>query len=463
MSPRWVTSSILVAGFLLAAVWIGLRTELQGWMGAKAWEITLQFWVLVVLGGGVSFVHQLLMHDKEERQRAKREERDAAEQQRRSLLGTHDELFSAYHKTKRVRWLLRARVLHAASEKVPAEAQVIRAADYDEQMETLIDAQLEFGSIEKHVDPWLFEGERRAAFSEALNTIRAYLHKPLEEYEDQRTRFGDESAERSLTTLPELMEFIGPIGRGREYQRDFDEPFRTALRCLRLEIQSRSYSLRRETLREPPARVSPLVLGVGEGPLRVVPPRREWAGLFEREAARLGEGIESLELIEHIGSTSVPGLWAEPVLDLMAGVPSLADPDQIAARLADFDYEHDPEGDSAERLFFRKWQDGQCTHHLFVAATDSDYFERQLHIRNRLREDATTRTAFQRKKLELAGAHRDDRDAYLRALSELVTEMFDAAAVGGAAAARGARQTGERADSAALPGDPAVDTEPHRE
>src|SRR5688572_7678262 len=101
----------------------------------------------------------------------------------------------------------------------------------------------------------------------------------------------------------------------------------------------------------------------------VVPYRPEWPELFAREAERLerifaGTGAS----IEHIGSTSVPGLGAKPVIDIMIGVASLTDAESRANALADAGYEYVPEYEAQlpDRRYFRKPFQRPRTHHLHV-------------------------------------------------------------------------------------------------
>ena len=60
-----------------------------------------------------------------------------------------------------------------------------------------------------------------------------------------------------------------------------------------------------------------------------------WPAIFEEERARVVDVIgEWLLDIQHIGSTSVPGLAAKPIIDIMPGIRSLADAPRIIEPLA---------------------------------------------------------------------------------------------------------------------------------
>lgn len=67
------------------------------------------------------------------------------------------------------------------------------------------------------------------------------------------------------------------------------------------------------------------VIGLPRDTVRVVPYHDAWPALFEREAAVLREHIGNLVVdIQHVGSTSVPGLDAKPIIDIGIALESLA-------------------------------------------------------------------------------------------------------------------------------------------
>ena len=66
-----------------------------------------------------------------------------------------------------------------------------------------------------------------------------------------------------------------------------------------------------------------------------------WPELYERERQALAEAFGSYALaIEHVGSTSVPGLAAKPVIDIAVGTESYPLPDEVIRRVEALGYEH---------------------------------------------------------------------------------------------------------------------------
>src|SRR3989442_5393986 len=65
------------------------------------------------------------------------------------------------------------------------------------------------------------------------------------------------------------------------------------------------------------------VLGLESGTVRLVEYNPRWPGLFSAEARRILDGCRGLPLtLEHVGGTSIHGMCAKPVLDIVAGRPA---------------------------------------------------------------------------------------------------------------------------------------------
>jgi GrpB-like predicted nucleotidyltransferase (UPF0157 family) len=162
----------------------------------------------------------------------------------------------------------------------------------------------------------------------------------------------------------------------------------------------------------------------------------QWAGLAARYADELQPALGRWLLgpVEHVGSTSVPGLTAKPVIDLMA---QAADPGAVAAlagaELSERSWRYvPPEFDQRpfRRFFVRVSPDGRhrLAHlHLMVAGTER--WAEQLRFRDALRADPALRDEYAAVKSRLASTHAGDRERYteekgafvIRALRNLET------------------------------------------
>ena len=111
----------------------------------------------------------------------------------------------------------------------------------------------------------------------------------------------------------------------------------------------------------------------------------QWPRLFELESQRVAEALgETAVGVEHIGSTAVEGLPAKPIIDMLAGLRTLALPAGAIAAMAELGYEFLGEHGLPGRLFFRKGR--PPTHHVHAVLDGSDLWERHLAFRDYLRE-----------------------------------------------------------------------------
>lgn len=167
------------------------------------------------------------------------------------------------------------------------------------------------------------------------------------------------------------------------------------------------------------------------GKIQVVDYDPHWPQLYEREAARvravLGNRVVRLE---HIGSTSVPGLAAKPIIDMLLVVSDSADedvyvPDMEAAgyvlRIREPDwYEH--------RLF----KGPNINLHVFSAGSAGcEEIDRILLFRDWLRSDDADRALYQRTKLELAQRDWKYVQNYADAKTTVIEEIMARARSGG--------------------------------
>jgi GrpB-like predicted nucleotidyltransferase (UPF0157 family) len=144
----------------------------------------------------------------------------------------------------------------------------------------------------------------------------------------------------------------------------------------------------------------------------------DWARRFTEQQAEvesvLGEVLAGP--VQHIGSTSVPGLAAKPVIDMLAPVRSLVQARALVPALSAAGWLYWPDDPNRDyRLWFLRPTPEARTHHLHVIEADDPHALALLAFRNTLRADDRLRSEYAALKITLAEQHRDDRNAYTEA------------------------------------------------
>jgi GrpB-like predicted nucleotidyltransferase (UPF0157 family) len=129
------------------------------------------------------------------------------------------------------------------------------------------------------------------------------------------------------------------------------------------------------------------MIGQYKSNLSVVPNQSGWKESFEQEADLLRSVLgEKALVIEHIGSTSIPGMPSKPIIDIMVAVESLTQAAELIPVVESLGYEHKPHDTIPERLFFAKESSPEFrTHHLNLAALESGFWNDQIAFRDYLR------------------------------------------------------------------------------
>jgi GrpB-like predicted nucleotidyltransferase (UPF0157 family) len=167
---------------------------------------------------------------------------------------------------------------------------------------------------------------------------------------------------------------------------------------------------------QPPVRV--------DGPIRLADPDPEWANQYAQQKERIQTALGPRAVqVEHVGSTSVPGLAAKPVIDIVLVVADSADE---AGYLLDLEA-------AGYVLQFREpaWYEHRFLRdhgvQVHVFSVGSPEVERMLLFRDRLRAVPDERELYQRTKRELAARRWDYVQDYADAKSTIVEEIISRA------------------------------------
>lgn len=131
------------------------------------------------------------------------------------------------------------------------------------------------------------------------------------------------------------------------------------------------------------------MIGQYKRDFKLVPYQKEWVDHFNREADLLRSALGDQALrIEHVGSTSIPGMAAKAIIDIMVAVPRLIRDSQIIFELDRIGYTYKPFDTIPGRIYFSKESQPEIrTHHLNFALEGSDFWIDELLFRNQLRKD----------------------------------------------------------------------------
>lgn len=146
----------------------------------------------------------------------------------------------------------------------------------------------------------------------------------------------------------------------------------------------------------------------------VSPYSAEWPHAFLMASEALRNAFAPCPVaIEHVGSTSVPGLAAKPVLDVLIGAASLHDIELRISNLAlaGYEYVDKYEGELPDRRYFVK-SSALLREHVHAVVLGSVLWSQHLRFRDLLRSDDALRTAYQDLKLDLAARYASDKSAY---------------------------------------------------
>jgi GrpB-like predicted nucleotidyltransferase (UPF0157 family) len=162
--------------------------------------------------------------------------------------------------------------------------------------------------------------------------------------------------------------------------------------------------------------------------VHLVPYDPAWPDVYDQERFRiaLAFGVfPNSGLIQHIGSTAVPGLMSKPIIDIMLGVRDWPAPDKFIAGLAGLGYENLGEAGVPERLYLRRRADRQFNAH--IVTRNGPHWTNNLALRDYLRADAAAREKYSTAKIAAVTRSGGQLLAYSEAKADVMAELIKAA------------------------------------
>lgn len=128
--------------------------------------------------------------------------------------------------------------------------------------------------------------------------------------------------------------------------------------------------------------------------------------------------------IHHIGSTSIEGLMAKPVIDILVVIKSLEEIPEIEHILADYDYSNRGQQGVSDRYFFAKGPEEARSHYIHFVEPNSNTYYNQVYFKRYLIEHPEYIKQYCDLKKELATKYASERPKYTQGKNEFITNVI---------------------------------------
>lgn len=158
--------------------------------------------------------------------------------------------------------------------------------------------------------------------------------------------------------------------------------------------------------------------------VEVVPHDAAWRSKFVDESNLITPVLgDNLVIIHHIGSTSIPGIYAKPIIDILVEVKDITKVDEPNAAMTALGYEAMGEFGIPGRRFFRKNTESQRSHHVHIFAANSPDIKRHLAFRDYMIAHPEDAQKYSELKRQLAKLYPENIYGYMDGKDGFIKEM----------------------------------------
>ena len=160
--------------------------------------------------------------------------------------------------------------------------------------------------------------------------------------------------------------------------------------------------------------------------MELKPHHDHWEKFFQETRARLQALLCNYDpVIEHVGSTSIKGLDAKPIIDIAIGIPNILLIGEIVSTLEQhgFIYRGDS-GSNGGFLLVKESEKSVRTHHIHIVDLQDEQWTNYLFFRDQLRANQELCTQYQALKKHLALQFKEDRRSYTAGKEEFIRKVI---------------------------------------
>jgi GrpB-like predicted nucleotidyltransferase (UPF0157 family) len=150
-----------------------------------------------------------------------------------------------------------------------------------------------------------------------------------------------------------------------------------------------------------------------------------WPALYEEVGGPLAEAFgDYMVEMQHIGSTSVPGLGAKPIIDIAVDLRDYPLPQEVIEAVEKLGYTHMGEYGISGRHYFKRYDEDGLMVHVHAYSPGNDELTKHILFRDYMRTHPEAARKYELLKRDLASKYVDQRQVYTESKSDFVQEIL---------------------------------------
>lgn len=167
------------------------------------------------------------------------------------------------------------------------------------------------------------------------------------------------------------------------------------------------------------------MIGLKRGTVKLLPHDKKWKTLFEKERATLENKLNGLVIdIQHIGSTSIFGISAKPIIDMSLGIQKLKGAKKLIKPLTILGYKWRKGASDHNQWLFVKGLEEKRTHYLHVMRHNGGVWKHDILFRDYLQKNPSRAKQYMMLKEKLATQYANERETYTKSKAKFILETI---------------------------------------
>lgn len=169
-----------------------------------------------------------------------------------------------------------------------------------------------------------------------------------------------------------------------------------------------------------------LKLGLISGTVKIEEYNPEWKVEFYKEKTKLKEQLQNLDVnIQHVGSTSILGCCAKPIIDIAIGIESLEYGEKLIPILRNIGYEYCGDAGIPGRHFFKKKNGELSTHYIHLELIKGELWNNHILFRDYLNKHPQLIIEYSNLKKRLEKDFSENRDNYAMGKNPFIETVLE--------------------------------------